>query len=83
MVYVITLAYGLILLVVAVVLAARHQAYPHASERSKRWVWSLVAASLAICFALPSLMLVGVLLQVGVCVYVILHQTVCDEMAKW
>ena len=69
--------YGLILLVGAIALAYRHATSDRATRRSKLWVVGLVALSVLG----PGSLWMAVL-QVGVCVYVIVHKIVTDELAK-
>ena len=74
--------YGLILVIAVIALAARHFNYERASTRSKRLVVTLTVVSFVALVLLPRWLLIAAALQLGVCVYVILHRTVADELAR-
>jgi hypothetical protein len=68
--------YADILLIAVVWLTARHYYYSRASDRSKRLVVYLGIASIVTVWLLPSVRLLAALLQLAICAYVILYQTV-------
>jgi hypothetical protein len=76
------MGYGLILPVAAIVLTVRYVGMDRASTRSKRVVGGITLTSLVIGVGLPSWYLVGAVLQLGVCVYVIFYQIVTEELDK-
>ena len=71
--------YGIVLLVATGVLAFRHVRTDRASPRS-RWVVGCIAFLSVIVSA--SWPLTAAVVQLSICVYVIIHRVVTDELAK-
>jgi hypothetical protein len=71
--------YGLVLLVAAGWLAFRHAVGSRVSSRSK---WAVVGAVVGSLFVAPFGPLVGMAMQLAVCVYVIFHKIVVDALAE-
>ena len=81
------LPYSLIPLIVVVVLSIRHVCSRHASVRSKSIVAGLAMISVLIAYVWPLPTLLVVLLQLGICGYVIVYQMVMSvddaPPARW
>ena len=70
------LPYSSIPLVIVVVLTVRHARSPLASERSKLAVIVLAVVSFLLTYVITAPVILGVLLQIAICAYIILHQTI-------
>jgi hypothetical protein len=70
------LPYDLIPLIAVVWLTVRHVRSPHASDRSKRLLVLIAVVSVLIPRIILTPLILVVLLQVGICAYIILHHLI-------
>ena len=74
--------YDLILLVAVIVLVWRHSQRPEISERARGWVIGVVAVSIVLRALMPAFFCVALVLQLGVCLWLIFLKLIADAKAE-